>query len=132
MIKTVSKIVKNKKGFTLVELVIVLAILGVIALIAIPRFGTIQEESKRKADIASAAIIGRAAELALANGEQESDINLENLVTKGYLDSVSNPQYKEGTFEVEVENGKVVVKVDTSEVYPNQTGRYSQQSEQQN
>ena len=32
------KIKKNNKGFTLVELVVVIAILGILAAIAVPRF----------------------------------------------------------------------------------------------
>lgn len=39
------KILKNKKGFTLVELIVVIAILSVLALIAIPTFSSILDDA---------------------------------------------------------------------------------------
>ena len=44
---------KKKKGFTLIELVIVLAVLAIIALIAIPNFNKVREDSRIKADARS-------------------------------------------------------------------------------
>ncbi|MBU3220787.1 prepilin-type N-terminal cleavage/methylation domain-containing protein [Clostridium algidicarnis] len=50
---------KKKKGFTLIELIIVLAIVAIIAAIAIPNFTKVRTESKSKADIQSAETIRR-------------------------------------------------------------------------
>ena len=40
------KKINNKKGFTLVELVVVIAILGILAAIAVPKFASSQEQAR--------------------------------------------------------------------------------------
>ena len=54
------KILKRKKGFTLMELIIVIAIMGILGAIMVPKFGNIQKDAKLKADIASAKVIADA------------------------------------------------------------------------
>ena len=51
---------KSNKGFTLIELIIVIAILGIIALIAIPNLSGIRQRSQINADIRTAEQIGKA------------------------------------------------------------------------
>ncbi len=51
---------KNNRGFTLVELIIVIAILAIIMLIAIPNFSGIQQRMQVRADKATSAQIGKA------------------------------------------------------------------------
>ena len=53
---------KNKKGFTIIELMAVFAILAIVAAIAVPRFTGSTDKAKVKADVASAKIIAKAAE----------------------------------------------------------------------
>jgi len=50
----------SNKGFTLVELIIVIAILAIIMLIAIPNFSGIQQRMQVRADKSTAAQIGKA------------------------------------------------------------------------
>ncbi|HCO74177.1 MAG TPA: hypothetical protein DIT16_04900 [Clostridium sp.] len=50
---------KKKKGFTLIELVIVLAVMAIIALIAIPNFSAVRQNSKVKADKQSCETVKR-------------------------------------------------------------------------
>lgn len=54
---------RSKKGFSLVELIIVIAIMGIIAVIAIPNLTGIQQRSKVNADIRTAEQIGKAVKI---------------------------------------------------------------------
>lgn len=54
---------KSKKGFTLIELIVVLAVLAIIMAIAIPSFMGIQDEARVKGDAATAAQITKVARL---------------------------------------------------------------------
>lgn len=50
---------KKRKGFTLIELIIVLAVMAIIAAIAIPNFAAVRDSSKKKADTQSCETISR-------------------------------------------------------------------------
>lgn len=51
---------QNNKGFTLVELIVVIAVLAIIMLIALPNFSGIQYRMKVRADTTTAGLVGRA------------------------------------------------------------------------
>jgi type IV pilus assembly protein PilA len=61
--------IKNNKGVTLVELLIVIVILGIIAAISIPAVGNIVENSQKDAVIADATNIRNAANLCITSGD---------------------------------------------------------------
>ena len=87
MFGIISKL-KNRKGFTLIELIVVLAVLAVIMAIAVPRFMGIQEESNKKADAATAQQIIKSARLQAArnnDGDLIADIDVTSPGT-GYTE----------------------------------------------
>ena len=49
------KIVRNEKGFTLIEIIAVLIILGILAAVAVPKFMNMQEDAQKKAALGAVA-----------------------------------------------------------------------------
>lgn len=80
---------KNEKGFTLVELIVVMAVLAVISAIAVPRFLGVQEDAKVEADYATAAMLGKAAELYLVN-DDNTITELNTAASGGSLQTTLN------------------------------------------
>jgi len=83
----VSRIRKQDAGFTLMELMIVMAIIGVLMMVAIPRFsGAIKEA--REAVLKEDLHVLRAAIDSYTMDKQKAPQSLDDLITDGYLRSV--------------------------------------------
>lgn len=75
------KILKNEKGFTLIEIIAVLIILGILAAVAVPKFLSLTEEAEKKA-LQGATSAGLSTvsllygQLALSNGAEPTTAEL--------------------------------------------------------
>ena len=83
------KLLKNKKGFTLIELIVVIAILAILAAILIPSITSYIDEATRTKDAANARALYSEAALEIAtasDGSWEYDTPCEN---EGTVDSTN-------------------------------------------
>lgn len=120
-----------QKGFTLIELVMVVAILGLLLAIVVPRVAKFRENAILSADRATAASIAKTAELyAISENLSEEDkedsniINIRILEKENYLDKDTKPQnreynkfllaYKDGRFIVSYNEGATLYPLDNS------------------
>lgn len=110
------KVLRNRKGFTLIELIVVLAVLAIIMAIAVPRFIGVQESAKVDADYSTGAMIAKAVELYIAQNE---DVDVESINNGDLqLSAVSFKSSKivgqtidDVTFEVTAGTGEIKVSV---------------------
>ncbi len=95
----IKKLWKNQKGFTLMEIIIVIVILGILAMIAIPRLIGFTSQAEIASDKEYAAVAARAAELYWAANDKPATVAIGDLdYTAGakMIDNVSALQYFTG------------------------------------
>jgi type IV pilus assembly protein PilA len=87
MLKKLRKMLKKEEGFTLVELMIVVVILGILAGIGVQQYTTVQTRAKGAAHNANLRIISSAANMyVMIKGSAPGSI--DDLEEEGYLQEV--------------------------------------------
>ncbi|WP_294392304.1 prepilin-type N-terminal cleavage/methylation domain-containing protein [uncultured Clostridium sp.] len=129
----------KKKGFTLVELIIVIAIIAILAAMAIPKFSAVRTDSKVSNDVAAAKNIQTQVATLIANGTMKAGDDINDLSStsdenakdiRNKLDGKANTGKTEavsGVFKVEIgssENITVSATVSGTdyELYPDNNG----------
>ena len=103
MLKKLRKMLKQQEGFTLVELMIVVVILGIISGIGIQQYGNVQKRARETANDANIKIIKSAMQVYILMEPSEFDedeidgdgktVSAVDLVNEGYLETAPKDPY---------------------------------------
>ncbi len=108
MIKFIQKKM-NKKGFTLVELIIVIAVMAILAAIVVPRMSGITQSFKVKADERVCDTLAREIEVSIQAGNTPTDTHDD--ITTSTVASLAS-----GEFYYWISGNEVIVYVNTAQI----------------
>lgn len=119
MMKKLRKMLRQQEGFTLVELMVAVVILGILAGIGVQQYERIQENAREAANAANIRVIKNAAQMyfLVGPGDPEklpNDFGVKTLADEGFIDAVPQSPWEddeEYQIKVEVVNDNVVIKV---------------------
>ena len=103
----------NKKGFTLTELITVIAIIGLILLITIPVYTGVMNNNKEEKYKLYVETVEKAvltyADIELPSTVESAFVSLNDLKDYGYLKDSSDVNVNEIKIQIEKENNKVTI-----------------------
>lgn len=100
MKKWLKRLWENEKGFSLIELIIVIAILAIIAAVAIPNVLKAVDNSRRTSDVSEAKMLADAAAMILAKNDNAKDavFDVDDALAITGLTAVGSPSDPEDFF----------------------------------
>ncbi|MBC2576167.1 type II secretion system protein [Peptostreptococcus canis] len=117
---------KKRKGFSIIEMVLVVSIIGILAAIITIKYSNVQNKARINSDYANASSIATAIVLGRNDGKASTDLNtVDKLVNLGYLPSSPKPQSENTesfTIEVNDDNDNIKVKAGEKVFYPKKQG----------
>ena len=144
MLKKLRKMLKKQEGFTLVELMIVVVILGILAGIGVQQYGNIQQRAKDAADAANRKVLTNATNMMLMldriSEEDFTDTDDDdnamltirrtddpNKLVPDYLQEWPDNPMDDGEYVVEVteiktETGDIMYSIKVTTVVPSEPG----------
>ena len=119
---------KKRAGFTLVEMIIVVTILGILSGIGFMKFGNVQETSRKNADYVTAANLATATslyisehpkEVEISDKDNEKIIDTSTLKSKQYINYEPKPQSEGDKFVIKLlKDGEIQVLSNNKIFYP--------------
>lgn len=98
--QNLKKILKNKKGFTLVELMVVVAILGVLVAIAVPVYSNVTASAEKTTCAANIRTIKSAITMAQADGVALADIDSVSALSEYLEDDTLKCPVTKNAYEI--------------------------------
>lgn len=119
------RVLNNQKGFTLIELISVIVVLGLILGIGVPMYAMIQAQSEWDTDVTTLINVERAAEMYYsATKDSDEEITILELHNAGYFDKYTVlKRVKSGTASVRNKEKKTLYDLGVKVIINPETGK---------